>query len=92
MSSIQEMLIEKYIFTKAPPGPHHNSEWGCIECKIKLEGKYDFIVRTDSPRVKKARENILEFLLIHHPLDCPVCDQAGECSNVVRECPGGTPL
>ena len=42
MSSIQEMLIEKYIFTKAPPGPHHNSEWGCIECKIKLEGKYDF--------------------------------------------------
>ena len=45
----------------------------------KLDGKYDFIVRTDSPRVKQARENILEFLLIHHPLDCPVCDQAGEC-------------
>jgi NADH-quinone oxidoreductase subunit G len=46
----------------------------------KLEGKYDFIVRTDSPRVKTAREDILEFLLIHHPLDCPVCDQAGECT------------
>ena len=45
----------------------------------KLDGKYDFIVQTDSPRVKKAREDILEFLLIHHPLDCPVCDQAGEC-------------
>ena len=45
----------------------------------KLDGKYDSIVYTDSPRVKKAREDILEFLLVHHPLDCPVCDQAGEC-------------
>ena len=45
----------------------------------KLDGKYDIIVRTDSPRVIKAREDILEFLLVHHPLDCPVCDQAGEC-------------
>ena len=42
MSSIQEMLIEKYLFTKAPPGPHHNNGWLCIDCKVKLEGKYDF--------------------------------------------------
>lgn len=34
---------------------------------------------TESPLVKKARENILEFLLINHPLDCPICDQGGEC-------------
>jgi len=34
---------------------------------------------TDSPLVKKARESILEFLLINHPLDCPICDQGGEC-------------
>jgi len=34
---------------------------------------------TDSPLVKKARENVLEFLLLNHPLDCPVCDQGGEC-------------
>ena len=34
---------------------------------------------TDSPLVKKARENILEFLLLNHPLDCPICDQGGEC-------------
>jgi hypothetical protein len=40
--NIQEMLVEKYLFTKAPPGPHHNPEWLCIECKVKLEGKYDF--------------------------------------------------
>lgn len=34
---------------------------------------------TDTPLVKKARENVLEFLLINHPLDCPICDQGGEC-------------
>ena len=34
---------------------------------------------TDSPLVKKAREGVLEFLLLNHPLDCPVCDQGGEC-------------
>jgi NADH-quinone oxidoreductase subunit G len=36
-------------------------------------------VRTDSAMVKKAREGVMEFLLINHPLDCPICDQAGEC-------------
>ena len=36
-------------------------------------------VFTDSPLVKKSRENILEFLLLNHPLDCPICDQGGEC-------------
>ena len=34
---------------------------------------------TDTPLVKKAREGVLEFLLLNHPLDCPVCDQGGEC-------------
>jgi hypothetical protein len=34
---------------------------------------------TNSPLVKKARENIMEFLLLNHPLDCPICDQGGEC-------------
>jgi NADH-quinone oxidoreductase subunit G len=37
------------------------------------------VVRTDTPMVKKAREGVLEFLLINHPLDCPICDQGGEC-------------
>jgi len=36
-------------------------------------------VRTDSPLVKECRHGVLEFLLINHPLDCPICDQAGEC-------------
>lgn len=34
---------------------------------------------TDTPMVKKAREGVMEFLLINHPLDCPICDQGGEC-------------
>jgi NADH-quinone oxidoreductase subunit G len=36
-------------------------------------------VRTDSPLVKECRNGVMEFLLINHPLDCPICDQAGEC-------------
>lgn len=37
------------------------------------------VVYVDSPFVKKARENVVETLLLNHPLDCPICDQAGEC-------------
>jgi NADH-quinone oxidoreductase subunit G len=36
-------------------------------------------IYTDTPAVKQMREGVLEFLLINHPLDCPICDQAGEC-------------
>jgi len=36
-------------------------------------------IRTDSAMVKKAREGVMEFLLVNHPLDCPICDQGGEC-------------
>ncbi|MBT8427364.1 MAG: NADH-quinone oxidoreductase subunit NuoG, partial [Erythrobacter sp.] len=36
-------------------------------------------IRTDSEMVKTAREGVMEFLLINHPLDCPICDQGGEC-------------
>ncbi|GAB0118676.1 NADH-quinone oxidoreductase subunit NuoG [Acidisoma sp. 7E03] len=37
------------------------------------------VVKTDSPMVRKARRGVMEFLLINHPLDCPICDQGGEC-------------
>jgi NADH-quinone oxidoreductase subunit G len=48
-----------------------------IACNTRVtEG---MVVRTQSERVKKAREAVLEFLLINHPIDCPICDQAGEC-------------
>jgi NADH-quinone oxidoreductase chain G len=39
----------------------------------------NMVVFTDSPLVKKARENVLEIMLLNHPLDCPICDQGGEC-------------
>jgi NADH-quinone oxidoreductase subunit G len=37
------------------------------------------VVETNSPMVRKARQGVMEFLLINHPLDCPICDQGGEC-------------
>jgi NADH-quinone oxidoreductase subunit G len=37
------------------------------------------VVRTQTDMVKKARRGVMEFLLINHPLDCPICDQGGEC-------------
>jgi NADH-quinone oxidoreductase subunit G len=39
----------------------------------------NMVIHTDTPGVKKAREGVMEFLLINHPLDCPICDQGGEC-------------
>ena len=48
-----------------------------IGCATKVsEGMH---VRTDSEMVRSCREGVMEFLLINHPLDCPICDQAGEC-------------
>jgi NADH-quinone oxidoreductase subunit G len=37
------------------------------------------VVKTDTPMVRQARRGVMEFLLINHPLDCPICDQGGEC-------------
>ena len=37
------------------------------------------VIHTDTPGVRRAREGVMEFLLINHPLDCPICDQGGEC-------------
>src|ERR1700748_355603 len=39
----------------------------------------NMVVKTNTAMVKKAREGVMEFLLINHPLDCPICDQGGEC-------------
>ena len=39
----------------------------------------NMVIKTNTPMVKKARQGVLEFLLINHPLDCPICDQGGEC-------------
>ncbi|MGH7197823.1 MAG: molybdopterin-dependent oxidoreductase [Candidatus Omnitrophota bacterium] len=49
-----------------------------IACNTRVaEG---MVIRTQSPKAKESQQVVLEFLLANHPLDCPVCDQAGECS------------
>jgi hypothetical protein len=54
-----------------------NSEKLVIACLTTIES--DLSLLTNSLAVKKARENVLEILLLNHPLDCPICDQGGEC-------------
>ena len=57
-----------------------NSPKPVVSCAMSAKSCLNNVsVFTDSPLVKKARENILEFLLLNHPLDCPICDQGGEC-------------
>lgn len=54
--------------------------WGprpAISCATEISEGMG--VRTDSPMVQECRNGVMEFLLINHPLDCPICDQAGEC-------------
>lgn len=45
----------------------------------KIDGKYDMVVSTTDQEVKDAQASMMEFLLLNHPVDCPECDQAGEC-------------
>lgn len=63
----------------------------CRLCQVEVEGvpklqigcntpvNDGMVVHTNTQRVKEARENVMELLLLNHPLDCPICDQAGEC-------------
>lgn len=63
----------------------------CRMCLVEQEGSpkpiascampacEGMVIQTKSPKTKKARKGVLEFLLINHPLDCPICDQGGEC-------------
>ncbi len=63
----------------------------CRQCLVEIEGvpkpqiacntplKDGMVVRTKSPAIQEARRGVLEFLLLNHPIDCPICDQAGEC-------------
>lgn len=64
---------------------------GCRLCVVEVEGQprlfaacstpaqEGMIVHTETPKLAKARKTVLELLLVHHPLDCPICDKAGEC-------------
>ncbi len=71
--------------------PAFEPEGSCRMCLVEIEGapklelacstrvKDGMNVLTSSPKVMKARKEVLEFLLAEHPLDCPICDKAGEC-------------
>ncbi len=73
--------------------PRMNPVGMCRMCLVEVEGPRGtmlvpacttpvndgMVVHTESPVAKKAQEDVLEFLLINHPLDCPVCDKGGEC-------------
>lgn len=71
--------------------PYLSVAGNCRMCLVKIEKipklaiacativSEGMVIDTEAPEVVKARESVMEFLLINHPLDCPVCDQAGEC-------------
>ncbi len=61
-----------------PPKPAASCAMQVRDLRPGPEGQAP-VVKTNSPMVKKAREGVMEFLLINHPLDCPICDQGGEC-------------
>ncbi|MBI3312684.1 MAG: (2Fe-2S)-binding protein [Candidatus Omnitrophica bacterium] len=50
-----------------------------LQISCHLEAQDGMVVKTNTPKVLATRQHVLEFLLVNHPLDCPVCDQAGEC-------------
>ncbi|MGE4610650.1 MAG: NADH-quinone oxidoreductase subunit NuoG [Paracoccaceae bacterium] len=61
-----------------PPKPAASCAMQVRDLRPGPEGQTP-IVKTKSPMVKKAREGVMEFMLLNHPLDCPICDQGGEC-------------
>ena len=61
-----------------PPKPQASCAMGVKDLPPNKDGT-PRILSTRSPMVRKAREGVMEFLLINHPLDCPICDQGGEC-------------
>src|SRR6186997_3514466 len=63
---------------KGGPKPVASCAWGVRDCRPGPKGEPPEI-KTRTPLVRKAREGVMEFLLINHPLDCPICDQGGEC-------------
>ncbi|MEN8262829.1 MAG: molybdopterin-dependent oxidoreductase [Nitrospirota bacterium] len=64
---------------------------GCRLCIVEVEGQArlfaacstpatdGMLIHTDTPKLRKQRQTVIELLLVHHPLDCPECDKAGEC-------------
>ena len=58
--------------TDTPRGP-------MLEIACNMTAREGLVVRTETDKVKAVRKSVMEFLLVNHPLDCPICDQSGEC-------------
>ncbi len=58
--------------TDTPRGP-------VLEIACNMTAREGLVVRTETEKVKAVRKSVMEFLLVNHPLDCPICDQSGEC-------------
>lgn len=58
--------------TETPRGP-------MLEIACNMQARDGLVVRTSTDKVKAVRKSVMEFLLVNHPLDCPICDQSGEC-------------
>jgi NADH-quinone oxidoreductase subunit G len=67
-------LVDIRAMSTKQPNPMPKLQIGCNT--IVQDG---MVIESNSPRVEEARQGVLEFLLINHPIDCPICDQAGEC-------------
>jgi len=63
---------------KGAPKPVASCAWAVRDCRPGPNGEPP-VVFTRTQSVRKAREGVMEFLLINHPLDCPICDQGGQC-------------
>ncbi len=71
--------------------PKLSVDGSCRMCQVEIEGspklviacntpiRDGMVVRTQSPKIDTARKGVMELLLVNHPLDCPICDKAGEC-------------
>jgi len=87
------MLLD-YLNIWVPRFCYHNklsASGNCRMCLVEVKGSLkplvacctilnnNMVIYTNTDLIRKSREYIMEFLLINHPLDCPICDQAGEC-------------
>src|SRR2546430_2334547 len=72
-SSHSQISYAVFCLKKKTPGPPKP------QASCALPAADGQTIKTDTPMVKKAREGVMEFLLINPPLDCPICDQGGEC-------------
>ena len=86
--------VAKSIGVEIPHYCYHpglRPDGNCRMCLVQMEkapkpviacrtgATQDMVIHASTPEVKKMRQNVMEFLLVNHPLDCPTCDQAGEC-------------